>query len=95
MLAEAFSLWGKVASPLSRTGHFHGAGGGLGFALSLLDNTRLLAGFDRQSFGGKVTGTIIRKAMALGIPVTIVCGRCTLSHDEIPEGAEVILLRDL
>lgn len=118
MLAEALSHWGKVTSPLSRTGHFHGAGGGLGFALSLLDNTRLLAGaetllgnqietlhpdriytgegcFDRQSFGGKVTGTIIRKAMALGIPVTIVCGRCTLSHAEIPEGSEVILLRDL
>lgn len=65
--------------------------------LDMRNVTRIYTGegcFDEQSMAGKVTGTIIRFARPLGIPVTVVCGRCDMSASEIPDGTEVILLSE-
>lgn len=103
------------------TPQYCGAGGGLGFALKLIDAkpvsgaefllsmlaqsisgfetvTRIYTGegcFDLQSLQGKVTGKIIEHATRYGIPVTVVCGRCELSADQIPPGTTVRLLSDI
>ncbi len=50
--------------------------------------------FDLQSLQGKVTGTIIEYGTRLSIPVTVVCGRCDLPADLLPEGVDVVLLSD-
>lgn len=60
--------------------------------------TRIITGegcFDSQSFGGKVTGTLIDFARQHHIPSTVVCGRCDLPLDQIPNGTDVILLSSI
>lgn len=62
------------------------------------DITHIITGegcFDSQSFGGKVTGTIIDFAKQHNIPSTVVCGRCELSREQIPHGTDVILLSSI
>lgn len=117
-LSRALEHFREVTAPLSSTPSFNGAGGGLGYAVSLLPGAKILPGattllgdtvrqlrpdmiytgegcFDSQSFGGKVTGTIISQAVPLGIPVTVVCGRCEISPSVLPEGVSTLLLSDL
>lgn len=104
-----------ASQSLSSTPHFNGAGGGLGYAVSILSGARLLPGaeyllgdtisrlrpsriftgegrFDEQSFGGKVTGTILAQSAPLGIPVHIICG-CT-TNPILPSNATLTLLSD-
>lgn len=115
LLGAALAKYQQVTSHLSSTPHYNGAGGGLGYAVSLLPGAELTSGaefllgdtisrlrpdriftgegcFDEQSLGGKVTGTIISQAAELNIPVTVVCGRCTLR--QLPPNVSVILLKD-
>lgn len=51
---------------------------------------------DEQSFGGKVTGTIVERFATAGVPVTIVCGRNDLPAGyPLPANVDVLLLSSI
>jgi glycerate kinase len=59
---------------------------------SALDEVRLVitgeGSFDDQSLGGKITGAVIERARARGVPVVVVCGVSGVSS--APSGVEII-----